>query len=74
RGDGLRLDARGMRFAALLGLAQFVFNFNFVYRAEQHITSGVVAVVYALLLVPNAVLARIFLGQRMGRQLIIGSG
>jgi drug/metabolite transporter (DMT)-like permease len=73
RGDGLKLDLRGIRFAVLLGLAQFVLNFNFVYRAEQHITSGVVAVVYALLLVPNAVLARIFLGQKMGRQLVIGS-
>jgi drug/metabolite transporter (DMT)-like permease len=73
RGDGLRLDRRGIAFAALLGLAQFTLNFNLVYRAEQHITSGVVALVYALLLVPNAVLARIFLGQRMGRQLAIGS-
>ena len=35
--------------------------------------SGVVAIVYALLLVPNAILARIFLGQLMGRQLLIGS-
>ena len=74
RGDGLRLDARGWAFAAALGLAQFVLNFNFVYRAEQHITSGVVAIVYALLLVPNALLARLFLGQRMGRQLLLGSG
>jgi drug/metabolite transporter (DMT)-like permease len=73
RRDRLLLDGRGFLFAAALGLAQFVFNFNFVYRAEQHITSGVVAVVYALLLVPNAVLARIFLGQRMGRQLLAGS-
>ncbi|MBC9034249.1 EamA family transporter [Sphingomonas sp. JC676] len=73
RRDRLMLDMRGFLFAAALGLAQFVFNFNFVYRAEQHITSGVVAVVYALLLIPNAVLARIFLGQKMGRQLLIGS-
>lgn len=73
RGDGLQLDAKGLRFAALLGLAQFVLNFNLVYRAEGHITSGVVAVVYALLLVPNAILARVFLGQRMGRQLLVGS-
>lgn len=73
RGEKLAMDARGVRFAVLLGLAQFVLNFNFVYRAEQHITSGVVAVVYALLLVPNAVLARIFLGQKMGRQLVVGS-
>jgi drug/metabolite transporter (DMT)-like permease len=73
RRDRLTLDLPGLLFAAGLGLAQFVFNFNFVYRAEQHITSGVVAVVYALLLVPNALLARIFLGQKMGRQLLIGS-
>jgi len=73
RRDSLRLDARGWAFAIALGFAQFVLNFNFVYRAEQHITSGVVAIVYALLLVPNAILARVFLGQRMGRQLLVGS-
>ena len=73
RGDSFRLDARGWMFAAATGLAQFCLNFNFVYRAEQFITSGLVAVVFALLLIPNAALARIFLGQRLGRQLVIGS-
>ena len=73
RREPLRLDAAGWRFAAAIGISQFVGNFNLVYRAEEHITSGVVAVVFALLLVPNAVLARLFLGQRMGRQLIAGS-
>ena len=71
--EPLWLDARGLRFAGLLGLPQFCLNFNFVYRAEAHITSGLVAVIFALLLVPNALLARIFLGQRLGRQLLIGS-
>lgn len=74
RRDGLRLDARGWAFATVLAAAQFVCNFNFVYRAEHHVTSGLVAVVFALLLVPNALLGRIFLGQRLGRQLIVGSG
>jgi len=73
RRERLALDARGWGFAALLGVTQFVVNFNFVYRAEEHITSGVVAVVFALLLVPNAILARLFLGQRMGKQLMVGS-
>jgi drug/metabolite transporter (DMT)-like permease len=73
KGESLRLDLRGFGFAAALGLFQFALNFNFVYRAEAHVTSGLVAVVFALLLVPNAVMARIFLGQRMGRQLIVGS-
>jgi drug/metabolite transporter (DMT)-like permease len=73
RRDSWRLGPRGFAFAAVLGLAQFCLNFNFVYRAEQHITSGLVSVVFALLLVPNAVLARVFLGQKLGRQLILGS-
>lgn len=72
RREPLRLDARGWRFALVLGLAQFCLNFNFVYRAEMHITSGLVAVVFALMLLPNAVFGRIFLGQQLGRQLIVG--
>jgi len=71
--QSFRLPPRGWAFAAALGIAQFTLNFNFVYRAEEYITSGVVAVVFALLLVPNAVLARIFLKQRMGGQLLAGS-
>lgn len=73
RREPLRLDRRGWAFAAVLGVCQFVLNFNFVYRAEAHITSGLVAVTFALLLVPNALLARIFLGQRPGAQLVGGS-
>jgi len=72
RGERIALDARGWRFVAALALLQFCLNFNFVYRAETYITSGLVAVVFALLLIPNAVLGRIFLGQRLGAQLIVG--
>ena len=73
RRESLRLDARGIGFAAIIGTALFACNFNFVYRAEQYVTSGLVAVVFALLLVPNAIFGRIFLGQRLGRQLMVGS-
>ena len=73
RGESLRLDRRGMIFAIVLGLFQFAGNFNFVYRAEHYVTSGLVAVIFALLLIPNALLARIFLKQRLGTQLMIGS-
>lgn len=74
KGERVRLDAAGLLFAMAVGTLQFVLNFNFVYRAEAFITSGLVAVVFALLLVPNALLARLFLGQRLGRQLLVGSG
>jgi threonine aldolase/drug/metabolite transporter (DMT)-like permease len=73
RREAFPRDARGLAVVAAVGLGQFCVNFNFVYRAEAHITSGLVAVVFALLLLPNALLSRIVLGQRMGRQLLLGS-
>ncbi|RST29942.1 EamA family transporter [Sphingomonas ginkgonis] len=49
---------------ALIGVAQFSVNFNAVYIAEHFITSGLVATVFAMLLVPNSLLAWAILGQR----------
>ena len=75
RYTGARLDIgrQGQMFAAALGAAQFVLNFNFVYRAEDHITSGLVAVVFALLVVPNAILGRIFLKHEVSVRFLGGS-
>ncbi|WP_375196055.1 DMT family transporter [Sphingobium sp.] len=69
----LRLPPEGLVFAALLGLAQFVLNFNFVYRAEHYLTSGVVATVYAMLLIPNSLLAWIAFRQPVSRGFAVGS-
>ncbi|CUS45224.1 MAG: DMT family transporter [Pseudomonadota bacterium] len=71
--ETVTLDRRGWLFVLALAFTQFCLNFNFVYRAETYITSGLVAVVFALLLVPNAIFGRIFLGQKLGGQLIVGS-
>ena len=73
RGVSLRIGGAGMIFAALLGTAQFVLNFNFVYRAEHYLTSGVVAVVYAMLLIPNSILAWLIFRQPVSRAFIGGS-
>jgi len=59
--------------AGLIGISLFCGNFQFVYRAESHLTSGLVAVVFALLLVPNAVFSRIFLGTPVTRGFVLGS-
>jgi drug/metabolite transporter (DMT)-like permease len=64
KGDGLRLGRGGLTAAIFLGLTQFCINFNAVYLAERHITSGVVATVFALLLIPSSLLGWAFLGQR----------
>ena len=72
-GQSLRLDRGGMIAALVLGVTQFSVNFNSVYLAEQFITSGVVATVFALLLIPNSLLAWAFLGQKPnGRFLLAG--
>ena len=74
RDERIALDTRGWMFAVAMGLCQFCMNFNFVYHAELFITSGLVAVMFALLLLPNAIFARIFLGQKLGAQLMVGIG
>lgn len=64
-GRGFTMTLSGHLLAVGIGLCQFFLNFNLVYRAELYLTSGIVAVLYALLIVPNAVLAAVFLGQRI---------
>lgn len=74
RRERLLLEPRAMLFAVALGIAQFTFNFNFVYRAEQHITSGLVAVLFALLIVPNTLLGRTFLKTPLEGRFLAGAG
>jgi drug/metabolite transporter (DMT)-like permease len=69
----LRLDRRGHGLALMLGLLQFVLNYNFVYAAETHINSGLTAVVFALLVVPNTAMARLFFGARVSGRFVAGS-
>ncbi|NJM50605.1 MAG: EamA family transporter [Sphingomonadales bacterium] len=69
----LRLDRRGQLWAMLIGAVQFAINFNLVYAAEHHITSGLVAVLFALLIVPNALLGKYWLGREVTRRFWIGA-
>jgi drug/metabolite transporter (DMT)-like permease len=69
----LRLGAKGQWLAMLVGITQFCGNYNFVYRAEAYLTSGIVAVMIGLLLVPNTLLGRVLLGQVITRRFAIGS-
>lgn len=73
RRERLVLSREAFALAAVMGLFQFFGNFQLVYRAEQHITSGLVAVLFALLLVPNALLARVFVGTQVSGRFIAGS-
>jgi hypothetical protein len=71
--QSLRLDSTSLKWTLLLGLMQFALNFNFVYAAEHHITSGLVAVIFALLIVPQCAARQMVAWQNSAATFIIGS-
>jgi drug/metabolite transporter (DMT)-like permease len=73
RGEKLALGPGGLTAAIGIGISQFVCNFNGVYLAERYITSGLVATVFALLLIPNTLLAWAMLGHRPDRRFLLWS-
>jgi drug/metabolite transporter (DMT)-like permease len=72
-GNRLKLNRPEHLLALGVGIAQFSGNFLFVYHAESHITSGIVAVMFALLMVPNAIFAKVFIGEKVQGGFIGGS-
>src|SRR5690606_14839883 len=73
KGERMPLDRKSLLTVTFLGVTQFAVNFNVVYFAELHITSGVVATVFALMLIPSTLLAWAFLGHRPTRRFIASS-
>ena len=69
----LRLRREDLPLIGAIGLFQFCVNFNSVYAAEHFITSGLVATVFALLLIPNSLFAWALLGQRPGGRFLVCS-
>lgn len=69
----VRMPARAHLLAMAVGLCQFAGNYSWVYQAERHLTSGIVAVMIGMMIVPNAVLGRVVLGQPITRRFAIGS-
>ncbi len=69
----LRLTRPEHKLAVLVGVFQFSGNFLFVYHAELYVTSGIVAMMFGLLMVPNALFGRLFLGERVQSGFAMGS-
>lgn len=72
-GSALAMPKRAHWLAAAVGLCQFCGNYNLVYQAELHLTSGIVAVMIGLMIVPNAVFGRVLLGQPITARFAVGS-
>lgn len=69
----LAMPARAHGLALAMGLFQFSGNYTFVYLSELHLTSGIVALLIGMMLVPNAILGRILLGQTITARFVGGS-
>lgn len=74
QGIALPKAAAEWRLIALTGVLQFSINYSCVFWAEQHITSGLAAVLQAMIPVFGLVLAWIFLpGERVTPQKIVAT-
>ncbi len=61
-------------FFALQGLLLFSLNYFLVYLAEGYLTSGLVAIIFSLIIVLNVFFGAIFLGNPVRVRVMIGAG
>lgn len=73
RRESLRLPPGTVLIALLIGATQFCLNFQFVYRAEMSLTSGIMAVIIALMIIPTAVLSWLIFRIPIDRRFLAGS-
>ncbi|WP_095012438.1 DMT family transporter [Tsuneonella mangrovi] len=69
----LAMPGQAHLLALAMGLFQFSGNYTFVYLSEMHLTSGIVALLIGMMMVPNAVFGHFLLGQPVTRGFVGGS-
>ncbi len=69
----LTLPASAHFGALAFGILQFVLNLDATYAAAAFIPSGLVAIVFATLVIPNSLFAWLLLRQPLSRQFLAGS-
>lgn len=72
-GAPIRITRHEVPVVAGIAILQFVLNTTLLYGATAYITSGLVAMIFALLILPNAVLGWLFMGQRVGLGFMFGT-
>ena len=73
RGLPLRYSARQHLWVALMGVLMFSVSYIFVYYAERHVVSGLVAVGYSASPMLGLIGMRVFFGTPMTRLLVAGA-
>ena len=69
----LRFDWRAHAFMALQGLFLFSLNYILVYLAEGVLTSGLVAIIFSMIVILNVVIGAIFLRNPVRINVVIGA-
>lgn len=70
RGEAWRIPLRWHGWLALTGVVQYSINYWSVYEAERHIPSGLVAVLFSLMVFGNALGGWWMFGQRITRRFL----
>jgi drug/metabolite transporter (DMT)-like permease len=73
-GASLRLPWREHRYVAIQGLTLFCLNYWFTYLSTQHLTSGLVAVLFTAIIFLNLVNARIFFRTPIEARVMLAAG
>jgi drug/metabolite transporter (DMT)-like permease len=69
----LRFTARQHLYFGLQGLLLFSMNYLLVYLAEQRLTSGLVAVIFSMLVFLNILMGALFLGTPVRGNVVVGA-
>ena len=73
RGEAWRLPLRLQPWLVLMGSVQFGLNYWGVYESERHIPSGLVAVLFSLMVFGNAATGALFFGQPITRRFALSA-
>jgi drug/metabolite transporter (DMT)-like permease len=73
QGLSLRLPASAHVLMLATGIVQYSGNYWSVYEAESHIPSGLVAVLFSLMVFGNALSGRIFFGRSVSRRFLLAA-
>lgn len=74
RGISLRFSLKQHRAIFIQALCLFGFNYWLTYMSEQYIASGLVALIFSLIIFLNMFFGRLILGTPIRKQVLVGAG
>ncbi|MBV8502187.1 MAG: DMT family transporter [Paucibacter sp.] len=73
QGQSLRMPIGAHALMLATGIVQYGGNYWSVYEAERHIPSGLVSVLFSLMVFGNALTGWLFFGRRVGRRFLVAA-